>query len=75
MIEADYYVLVDGDCTYPAAEVHALLAPVQQGIADMSVGDRHSSQAYEKENKRRFHGFGNRLRKHRQSAHGACDEP
>lgn len=60
-IDADYYILVDGDGTYPAAEVRKLLEPVMKGTFDMAVGDRISSQAYDKENTRRFHGFGNRL--------------
>jgi glycosyltransferase involved in cell wall biosynthesis len=39
-IDADIYVMVDGDDTYPAESVHALLAPVLAGQADMSVGSR-----------------------------------
>lgn len=39
-IEADMYVMVDGDDTYPADAVHALLAPVREGQADMTVGSR-----------------------------------
>ena len=39
-IEADVYVMVDGDDTYPAEAVHDLLAPVRAGRADMSVGSR-----------------------------------
>jgi glycosyltransferase involved in cell wall biosynthesis len=39
-IEADYYVLVDGDDTYPAQAVHSLLAPVRANEADMVVGSR-----------------------------------
>lgn len=60
-VEADYYVMVDGDATYPAASVHELLAPVMQGVADMAVGDRHTSGSYREQNKRPFHQFGNRL--------------
>lgn len=60
-IEADFYVLVDGDATYPASAVHELLRPVMDRRADMSVGDRVSSGAYEKENKRPLHTAGNRL--------------
>jgi glycosyltransferase involved in cell wall biosynthesis len=40
MVDADFYVMVDGDDTYPAEAVHALLAPVAAGEADMSVGSR-----------------------------------
>jgi glycosyltransferase involved in cell wall biosynthesis len=44
-IDADVYVLVDGDATYPAAEVHALIAPVAAGEADMVVGSRLHAQS------------------------------
>jgi len=39
-INADIYVMVDGDGTYPAASVHALLEPVMIGDADMVIGSR-----------------------------------
>ena len=39
-VDADFYVMVDGDDTYPAESVHSLLAPVVAGEADMSVGSR-----------------------------------
>jgi glycosyltransferase involved in cell wall biosynthesis len=39
-VEADVYIMVDGDGTYPAAEVHRLLAPVIADDADMVVGSR-----------------------------------
>lgn len=60
-IDADIYVLVDGDDTYPAESVHELIRSVTDGEADMAVGDRHSSGGYEKENKRVLHNFGNKL--------------
>lgn len=60
-IDADAYVLVDGDTTYPASAVKQLLEPVLGGRADMAVGDRLSGGHYSRENKRAFHGFGNRL--------------
>lgn len=60
-IDADYYIMVDADDTYPAAEVNKLLAPLRQGLADMTIGDRLSNGTYAKENKRGFHGFGNNL--------------
>ena len=60
-IEADVYVMVDGDSTYPAGKVHDLIAPVADGSADMSVGDRLSNGSYFKENRRQLHGFGNNL--------------
>jgi glycosyltransferase involved in cell wall biosynthesis len=58
-IEADYYVMVDGDDTYPAEEVHRLLRPLLDEEADMVVGQRLT--AYEKEAFRPMHVFGNRL--------------
>ena len=60
-IDADIYVMVDGDDTYPAEEVHKLIKPVQEGIADMAIGDRLTNGTYQKENKRHFHEFGNNL--------------
>ena len=60
-IEADYYVMVDGDDTYPAEAAPALIAPLAAGEADMTVGDRLSNGTYGEENDRAFHGFGNDL--------------
>ena len=60
-IEADIYVMVDGDDTYPADFVHKLIEPIQNGEADMTIGDRLSNGTYQKENKRHFHEFGNNL--------------
>lgn len=59
-IDADIYVLVDGDDTYPAKEAGKLIKPVEEGRADMVIGDRLSSTYYT-ENKRPFHNFGNDL--------------
>jgi glycosyltransferase involved in cell wall biosynthesis len=39
-VEADIYVMVDGDDTYPAAEVHKLMEPILEGKAEMVVGSR-----------------------------------
>jgi len=39
-IEADIFVMVDGDDTYPAAKVHELIRPVLSGEADMVIGSR-----------------------------------
>jgi glycosyltransferase involved in cell wall biosynthesis len=39
-VEADTYVIVDGDDTYPAGAVHSLIEPIQQGKAEMVVGSR-----------------------------------
>lgn len=60
-IDADYYIMVDADDTYPAAEVDKLLEPLRAGQADMTIGDRLSNGTYAKENKRGFHDFGNNL--------------
>lgn len=60
-IDADIYVLADADMTYPASQVHILIAPVLTGEADMVVGDRHSAGHYAAENKRALHDFGNHL--------------
>ena len=60
-IDADCYLLVDGDDTYPAEAAKALCEPILNGTADMTVGDRLSNGTYAEENKRAFHGFGNNL--------------
>jgi len=39
-IDADIYVMVDGDGTYPAAAVHLLIGPIRDGEADMVIGSR-----------------------------------
>ncbi|HEX9094448.1 MAG TPA: glycosyltransferase family 2 protein [Coriobacteriia bacterium] len=59
-IDADCYVMVDADDTYPADEAMAMVDLVVSGEADMVIGDRLSS-TYFQENKRRLHGVGNRL--------------
>ncbi len=60
-IEADCYVLVDGDDTYPAEAVNDLVNAVLNEGIDMCIGDRLSNGTYESENKRGFHNFGNNL--------------
>ncbi|MEA5020611.1 MAG: glycosyltransferase family 2 protein [Gordonibacter sp.] len=60
-ISSDYYIMVDGDDTYPAEAALDLLAPLIKDEADMSVGDRLSNGTYGQENKRALHGFGNDL--------------
>ncbi|WP_163652497.1 glycosyltransferase family 2 protein [Listeria sp. PSOL-1] len=60
-IDADYYIMVDGDDTYPAESAHAILETLRSGQADMVIGDRLSNGTYSAENKRNFHGFGNSL--------------
>ena len=60
-VEADIYVMVDGDDTYPAEAVHQLIEPIRNKEADMVIGDRLSNGTYQEENKRQFHEFGNYL--------------
>lgn len=60
-IDADYYVMVDGDDTYPAEFVHKLLEPVINNEANMTIGDRLSNGTYKSENKRAFHNLGNNM--------------
>ena len=60
-VDAGYYIMVDGDDTYPAEAARELLAPLMAGEADMTVGDRLSNGSYGEENDRAFHGFGNDL--------------
>ena len=57
-IEADCYLIIDGDDTYPAESARAMCELVLDGKADMVIGDRLSSTYFE-ENKRPFHNFGN----------------
>lgn len=60
-VEADVYIMVDGDDTYPASEVRKLLDPVVESNFYMVIGDRLSTGAYASENRRSFHQFGNNL--------------
>ena len=60
-IEADIYVMVDADMTYPADIIHKLIEPVRKRRAEMVVGDRLTEGDYGKENKRAFHEGGNNL--------------
>ena len=60
-VDADIYIMVDGDDTYPAESVHQLIETIVEGRADMAIGDRLSNGTYQKENKRYFHKFGNNL--------------
>ena len=57
-IDAEVYVMVDGDDTYPAEAAPAMVEKVRKQQSDMVVGDRLSSTYYT-ENKRPFHNFGN----------------
>ena len=59
-IDADCYVLTDGDGTYPLKCVQEMCNMVLKEDMDMVVGDRLSTTYFQK-NKRPFHNFGNRL--------------
>ena len=59
-IDAECYIITDGDDTYPAECAPEMADRVLRHQADMVVGDRLSSTYY-RENKRRFHNFGNDL--------------
>ena len=59
-IDAECYIITDGDNTYPAASAPEMVRMVLEEDQDMVVGDRLSS-TYSAENKRLFHNFGNNL--------------
>ena len=59
-IDAECYLMIDGDDTYPLDCAQEMVDRVLQHQADMVVGDRLSS-TYFTENKRPFHNFGNDL--------------
>lgn len=59
-IEAECYIMVDGDDTYPMDKARAMADMVLGHNADMVIGDRLSS-TYFTENKRPFHNFGNTI--------------
>lgn len=59
-IDAECYVITDGDDTYPAESAREMADLVLERRVDMVVGDRLSS-TYFTENKRPFHNFGNSL--------------
>ena len=59
-IDADCYLMIDGDDTYPKENAREMCEYIIEKRADMVIGDRLSS-TYFKENKRPFHNFGNVL--------------
>ncbi len=59
-IDAECYIMVDGDDTYPAEEARVMVEEVLEQGVDMVIGDRLSSTYFE-ENKRPFHNFGNSI--------------
>lgn len=59
-IDADAYLMIDGDDTYPAENAREIVDIVLNNQADMVIGDRLSS-TYFTENQRIGHNFGNKL--------------
>ena len=59
-IDADCYLMIDGDDTYPAENAREMVDLVLERKVDMVVGDRLSA-TYFTENKRPFHNLGNRM--------------
>ena len=57
-IDADCYLMIDGDDTYPTENAREMCNLILDGQADMVIGDRLSSTYFE-ENKRPFHNVGN----------------
>jgi hypothetical protein len=58
-VDADVYIMVDGDSTYPASEIHRLLIPIQHNEADMVVGSRLHTES--KSQFRNLNLLGNRF--------------
>jgi glycosyltransferase involved in cell wall biosynthesis len=58
-VDADIYLMVDGDDTYPVVHAHELIHLIETGQADMAVGTRLSNFAHR--SFRSFHQFGNHL--------------
>ena len=59
-VEADCYLMADGDDTYPADQARQMVSPILEEHVDMVIGDRLSSTYFE-QNKRPFHNGGNRV--------------
>lgn len=59
-IDAECYLMIDGDDTYPSENAKEMCKLVLDKKADMVIGDRLSS-TYFTENKRPFHNFGNKI--------------
>lgn len=59
-IEAKCYIMIDGDDTYPTEDIPKMAEYILKQDYDMVVGDRLSSSYFD-ENKRPFHGIGNKL--------------
>ena len=61
LIQADAYIIVDGDDTYPAESARKLLEPILSQEVDLVIGDRLSNGSYAEHNQRKWHSFGNRI--------------
>ena len=59
-IDADCYIMADGDGSHPCEHAREMCEIILQKKADMVIGDRLSSEYFERE-KRAFHGFGNSI--------------
>lgn len=59
-VDADCYIIIDGDDTYPVDPLPQMADMVLNGGVDMVIGDRISS-SYLKVNRRRYHNSGNLL--------------
>ncbi len=59
-VDADIYLMADGDDTYPADQAPQMIQPIIDNNIDMVIGDRLSSTYFE-QNKRPFHNGGNRM--------------
>ena len=71
-IDAQCYIMVDGDDTYPMEYAPQMVEKVLSHNADMVVGDRLST-TYFTENKRPFHNFGNSIVRNSINALFDCD--
>lgn len=60
-IDADYYVMVDGDSTYSSSDLQKLIEFSRRENIDLVVGNRIANNVYVNQNSRRFHNFGNYL--------------
>lgn len=60
-IDADIYIMTDGDGTYPASDARHLVSLLENNRCDMVVGDRQAGGTYRDQNTRPGHSTGNRL--------------
>lgn len=58
-VEADHYIIIDGDDTYPVSSAKEMLNAAIAGKTDLLNGDRLSEGSYFKENTRKSHNMGN----------------